>query len=152
MKPRHLHFLQFFCHWILITIALYLQQHNVTFRKFLHLLFHFGRVWRLQKNSLHHLTQNSFALWWMRLHLLLLNSSAFTNWPDGGNTTLDLIASMLLGHSGCSHWISPEVSTFSVLEFNIASVSASSFLNDLTFNDIPCVFTRDSRMIRADQI
>ena len=61
-------------------------------------------------------------------------------------------AKFMLRHSGCSHWISPELSTFSVLEFYIASVSASSVLNDLSFNDLPCVFTRDSRMVRADQI
>ena len=59
--------------------------------KFLHFLFHFRRVWRLYKNSLCHLTQNSFAMCWIRLQLLLLNSLAFTNRPGGGNPTLDFI-------------------------------------------------------------
>ena len=87
--------------------------------KLLHLLFHFGQVWRLHRNSLHYLNQNSFAICWMCLHLLLLNLPAFTNWPGGGNTTLDFIVRILLGHNGCSLWTSPKVSTVSGLEFNI---------------------------------
>ena len=120
------------------------------FWKFLHLLFHFGQVWRLYRNSLCHLTQNSFAMCWICLHLLLLNLSAFTNWPCGGNTTLDFIVRILLGYSGCSLWTSPKVSTVSSMEYNIASVSASSVLNDSSFNDLPCVFKRDNRIVCPD--
>ena len=88
----------------------------------------------------------------MRLHLPLLNSPAFTNRPGDGNTTLDFIVSMLLGHSGCSLWISPKVSTVSGLEFNIALVSASSVLHDSSFNNLLYVFKGDNRMVRADRI
>ena len=48
--------------------------------------------------------------------------------------TLDFIIRILLGHSGSLLCKSPKVSTVSNLEFNIASVSASSVLNDSSFN------------------
>ena len=117
-----------------------------SFWKFLHLLFHFGRVGRLHKTASSHITQNSFAMCWIRLCLLLLNSSAFRNRPGDGNTTLDLTVRILLGHSGCSLWTSPKMSTVSALDYNIASVSASSVLNDSSFNGLPCGLKRDNRM------
>ena len=87
----------------------------------------------------------------MHLHLLL-NLSAFRNWPGGSNTTLDFIVRILLRHSGCLLWTSPKVSTPRGLEFNTVSVSASSVINNSSFNDLPCVFKRDNRMVRADWI
>ena len=108
------------------------------FWKFLHLLFHYGRVWRLHRNSLRYLTQNSFAMCWMHLHLLLLNSSAFINWPGGGRTALDFIDRIWLGHSSYTLWTYLKVSTVSRLEFNTASVCSISVFNDSSFNDLPC--------------
>ena len=95
-----------------------------------------------------------FLIFWMLLHLwrLLLNMSAIKNWSSGGNTILDVIFRILLVHSDCLVWKSPKVSTVSSLEFKIASVYARSILNDLSFNDPPCVFKRDNRMFCADQI
>ena len=53
---------------------------------------------------------------------------------------------MLVGHSGCSLWTFPTVSTVRDLRFNIASVSASSILSDSSFNDLPCVFKRQQNI------
>ena len=119
------------------------------FPKFLHLLFNFRRVWRLHRNLLCHLTQNSFVMCWMHLHLLLLNFQVSTNWQVGDNTTFDLIIRVLLGHSGSLLWAFPRVLTISSLEFDIASGSANS---DSSFNDPPCVFKRDNRMFHVHQI
>ena len=66
--------------------------------------------------------------------------------------TLDFIIRILLRHCGCLLWTSPKGSTVSGLEFNIASVSARSVLNDSSFNDLPCVFKRGNKMVNADQI
>ena len=131
-------------HWL--PLASVFSSTMSSFWKFLHLLFHFGRVWRLHKTASSHITQNSFAMCWIHLCLLLLNSSAFTNWPGGDNTTLDFIVRILLGHSGCSLWTSPKMSTVSALDYNIVSVSASSVLNGSSFNGLPCVLKRDNRM------
>ena len=136
-------------HWL--WLASVFNNAMSPFWNFLHLLFHIGQVWRIYRNFWLHLTQNSFAMCWICLHLLL-HSSALTNWPVGGNTTLDIFARILLGHSGCLLWTSPKLWTVSSLEFNIASVSASGLLIDSTFNDLPCVFKRENRMVPADQI
>lgn len=72
----------------------------------------------------------------MCLHLFLLNSSALTESPVGGNITFEFIVRMLLGHSGCSLWTAPRVSTARGLEFNIASVSvirSSAILTSHTY-------------------
>ena len=81
-------------HWL--PLASVFSSTMSSFWKFLHLLFHFGRVWRLHKTASSHITQNSFAMCWIRLYFLLLNSPAFTNWPGGSNTTLDFIAGYCL--------------------------------------------------------
>ena len=96
------------------------------FPKFLHLLFNFRWVWRLHRNLLCHLTQNSFVMCWMHLHLLLLNFQVSTNWQVGDNTTFDFIIRVLLGHSGSLLWAFPRVLTISNLEFDISSGSANS--------------------------
>ena len=82
--------------------------------------------WSLSSTAQSHLSGNfciccsvlggsEFAMCWIHLHLLLLNSSAFTILPGGGNTTLDFIVRILLGHKGYLLWTSPKVSTVSNL-------------------------------------
>ena len=88
-------------------------------------LFHFWQDWRVDKNSFLHLCQNSLAMCWTRLQRLLLNSSALTNSPGGGITTLVFMVKMLFGLNGCSLLTSPKISTVNGLEFNIASVSTN---------------------------
>ena len=89
---------------ITFAIGYWLQLASVSssllspFWNFLYLLFHFGRVWRLHRNSLRNLFQNLFVICWMCPHLLV-NLSAFTNWPGSGNTILDFFVRILLRHS-----------------------------------------------------
>ena len=118
----------------------------------LRFLFHFWRNWRADKNSFLYLCQNSLAMCWTRLQRLLLNSSALTNSPGGGITTLVFMVKMLFGLNGCSLLTSPKVSTVNGLEFNIASVSANSVLNHSSFKLLPRVTNNDIRMFRAERI
>ena len=89
---------------------------------------------------------------WTRLQRLLLNSSALTNSPGGGITTLVFMVKMLFGLNGCSLLTSPKVSTVNGLEFNIASVSANSVLNHSSFKLLPRVTNNDIRKFRAENL
>ena len=109
--------------------------------------FYFWQDWGADKNSFLHICQNSLAMGWPRLQRILLNSSALTNSPGGGITTLVVIVKILFGLNGCSLLTSPKVSTVKGPEFDIASVSASSVLNDSSFKLLPCVTNNNNRML-----
>ena len=107
----------------------------------LRFLFHFWWDWRVDKNSFLHLCQNSLAMclmhhtntfYWihqlLQIHLVVV--SVF-------------MVKMLFGLNGCLPLTLPKASTVNGLEFNIASVSTNSVLNDLSFKLLPFVTNND---------
>ena len=136
-------------HWL--RLASVFSRTISPFWKFQCFSFHFWRGWSDHRISFHHLTQNSLALCCIRFHLFLMYSSAFTKWPGGGKTTLEFMVRMLLGHIGCSLYISPNVSTVKGIEFAITSVTVRSVLRDSSFRDL-CVCKKYIIIVRVDQI
>ena len=87
-------------HWLQLTSTFKNTISPIT--NSLWFLFHFWRDWRIDKNSFLHSCQNSLAMYWTCLQCLLLNSSALTNSPGGGITTLVFMVKMLFRLNGCS--------------------------------------------------
>ena len=141
------------CHWPVVSmVRIIFQQNNISSLK-IHLIFdHFWHRYRLTRNSLRHLFQNSSVVCCTPLRCLWQYISASPNSPRGGITTLVFIVSILERHIGLRLLVSLNRSVISGWELSTASTSVINVVRASPFKLVPWVLSSDDKMFLSDFI